>query len=447
MYYRTRGNLTEVGLVQSASACGVLCNTAPGCGAWTWGKARAREGLSDVCFLKRLAKGEWPQKLAQDGVISGYACRSASGFNSALSAVVSAAMPQRLAHDGAGVGAADVATPRGVDFAATPARVAVEDVSDSPSVMPTPSKVGAAAAPGSAAAPGAAASVGARAVAPGGVGAAAAPGGGGARPAVQGGASDHRATGPAAASSAQARGVQSSVYCFQLMQPAGYELELVAYQFEKRASIFACDRWTLFSSKAIKVSLGFRTTPIKSDLRCETGGEFGTVLNTEIFMAVWAEVINVGEFERASWTVKVDPDCVFLPARLLPRLQGLEDEPGGVYLNNCALGMRGPLEVLSRNAVLAWAGGAERCERRFQRLCGGPCQWGEDKFVDQCLWKVLGVRRVDDWDLLLEAKRAPRRGGTSCRDPKFAGFHPFRSPSDWWRCHQDAVRASNVTAS
>ncbi|CAK0908655.1 unnamed protein product [Prorocentrum cordatum] len=372
VYYRTRGNLSVVGFVQSAHACGALCSAAPACGAWTWGKARARGGLSDVCFLKRLAAGEWPQKLAQDGVVSGYACRP-DGGSAALGAADLAALggPAEAPRAGAPAGQAPAAPPAAVAAEEAPGRSGAAAASS-----PAASR---AAVPSGAAAPSGAASAGSRAVAPGGVAAASAHGGRAAGAAVGEGASGSGASGPAAAVSAQAGGVQSPLYCFQLMRPAGYEPGLVAYQFEKHASIFACDLWTLFSSRAMEVSPGLRTLPIKSDLRCETGGESGKFLNTDIFMAVWAEVISAGEFERASWTVKVDTrDCVFLPARLLPKLHGLEDGPRGAYLNNGALGMHGPLEVFSQNAVLTWAGGAERCTRRFQQLCGGPCAWGEE---------------------------------------------------------------------
>jgi hypothetical protein len=301
-------------------------------------------------------------------------------------------------------------------------------------------------APSSVSVPGGEASAGARAVSPSGVGAVNAPSGGAGRLAIHAhDAPDNGFARPGAAEAAQVQAGQSSIYCFQVVQPAGYEPELVVHQFEKRVGIFACDRWTVFSSKAMELSSGLRTTPVKSDLQCETGGEFETALNTEIFMAVWAEVLNVGEFERARWTVKVDADCVFFPERLQPKLQGLTDEPNGVYLNNCALGMHGPLEVFSLNAVLAWTGGAERCTRHFQKLCNGPCLWGEDMFIDQCLWKVLGVSRVDDWSLLLEAHCAPRHGWASCQG-QFAGFHPFKTPADWWRCYQGAMQVSNVTA-
>jgi len=236
-----------------------------------------------------------------------------------------------------------------------------------------------------------------------------------------------------------------SIYCFELMKPEGYEPELVVHQFHRKASIFACDRWSLFSSTVMEVTPGLETTAVKSDLKCEVGGEFSTALNTDVFMAVWAEVISQGSFEKAAWTVKVDPDCVFFPARLRPKLSDLQDEPQGVYLNNCALGMHGPLEVFSRNAVTAWASGAERCAQHFQKMCNGPCLWGEDMFIDQCLWKVMRAKRLDDLTLLQEAHCAPPPGWTSCKDPQFAGFHPFKEPAEWLRCFEGASHVTNAT--
>ena len=60
----------------------------------------------------------------------------------------------------------------------------------------------------------------------------------------------------------------------------------------------------------------------------------------------------------------------------------------GVYINNCKYGLHGPIEILSSTAVTELVRGRERCAKHFTHECGGECAWGEDLFIDQCLWKV-----------------------------------------------------------
>merc|ERR1719220_2047052 len=118
---------------------------------------------------------------------------------------------------------------------------------------------------------------------------------------------------------------------------------------------------------------GFKTRTVASNLTCKKGGEFGTALNTEIFLAVWARVVSDGRFQVHDWTVKVDPDCGFFPDRLRTILLHHAEGPAGVYLNNCKLGLHGPLEVLSRKAVSAWWAGVPKCQQHFNQACSGDC--------------------------------------------------------------------------
>jgi len=146
-------------------------------------------------------------------------------------------------------------------------------------------------------------------------------------------------------------------------------------------------------------------------------------------MKLWKEVFRLRRFRRHDWTVKVDADSVFFPSRLRYALLIHNEAPGGVYLNNCKLGMHGPLEVFSKNAVDAFQSGQQHCETHFNELCSGDCQWGEDMFVDQCLWKVLGVKRVSNSNLLVEDHCEPPVGWQACTDTEKVVFHPSVR---WW---------------
>lgn len=230
-----------------------------------------------------------------------------------------------------------------------------------------------------------------------------------------------------------------TLYCFALMLPGSYEQTLLAMQHKKKVSLFACDEFAVYSNKVIQVAPGVNTSVVNSDLKCGKGGEFGTALNLDIFIAVWTKVIQEARFQHHDWTVKVDPDAVFFPSRLLEVLALHPETKEGTYLNNCKFGLHGPLEVFSRNAVTAWATGSPRCVQHFQKQCGGDCFWGEDLFVDQCLWKVLNVTRDNDFRLLLEDHCEPPADWASCTDVSRVAFHPFKTVEGYSGCLENAT--------
>lgn len=210
-------------------------------------------------------------------------------------------------------------------------------------------------------------------------------------------------------------------------------------QFEEGASIFACDAYMVYSSRTIHLAPGLITFPIGSDLKCELGGEFQTALNTGIFLKVWETIINDGRFQFHDWTVKVDPDAVFFPERLRLELIDMKEAENGVYLNNCKYGLHGPLEVFSRNAVRAFARGKDHCADHFNKACSGPCAWGEDMYIDQCLSKVLNVNRTNDYSLLLEDHCDPPDNWDDCKEATTVTFHPFKSADSYRRCLLAAI--------
>jgi len=232
-----------------------------------------------------------------------------------------------------------------------------------------------------------------------------------------------------------------SLFCFCLMMPSSYEQQLIALQYRNGAGIFGCDEYSVYSNLSLEVAPQVRTLIVRSNLTCHKGGEFQTALNTDIFMAVWEKVMTDGRYLLHDWTAKVDPDSVFFPVRLRGILLRYIEDVHGVYLNNCHRGMHGPLEVFSRVAVQRWASGRERCIAHFTKLCSGPCKWGEDMFIDQCLWKVLQVQRINDWNLLVEDHCDPPPGWQSCHRASVAAFHPFKTVDGYARCLSGAIAA------
>lgn len=228
----------------------------------------------------------------------------------------------------------------------------------------------------------------------------------------------------------------ASLFCFALMQPMGYERTLVEMQYKQRWGIFGCNEYQVISNASVQLAPGLVTSVIASDLICEMGGEFNTALNTDIFLLVWQKVFDETRFQYSDWTVKVDPDCVFFPYRLRIAVSFHADSHGGAYLNNCKYGLHGPLEVLSARAVVAYVAGQMRCKAHFNEVCSGPCGWGEDMFMDQCLDKVLGIERIDDWNLLSEA-HCDSDDWMECKSRRIA-YHPFKSTVDYQRCMGNA---------
>lgn len=237
------------------------------------------------------------------------------------------------------------------------------------------------------------------------------------------------------------RKTPGSLYCFALMLPGSYEQDLLAMQFNKGVSLFACNEYAVYSNRVIEVAPGVNTSVVNSDLKCGKGGEFGTALNLDIFIAVWTKVVSEDRFLVHDWTAKVDPDAVFFPDRLLKVLEVHPETQEGVYLNNCKFGMHGPVEVFSKNAVVEWATGSPRCVEHFQKQCGGDCFWGEDLFVDQCLWKVLGVRRENDFRILLEDHCEPPADWATCTEADRVTFHPFKTEEGYKGCLANASNA------
>jgi len=230
---------------------------------------------------------------------------------------------------------------------------------------------------------------------------------------------------------------KKSVLCFAVMRPDTYEQGLIAWQYRNKVNIFACDEWAVYSSRKVDVVPGFlQSAVVDSDLKCDMGGEFGTALNTEIFFKVWDQVFLEKRYLFHEFVVKVDPDTVFLVDRLRVAISFHNDEEGGIYFNNCKYGLHGPIEVFSQKAVDVWKGGRQRCVDHFEKLCSGPCLWGEDMFIDQCLQKVLKVKRVNDWNLISEA-HCDSPDWPECRNGRVT-FHPFKDLVSYEKCLENA---------
>jgi len=242
-----------------------------------------------------------------------------------------------------------------------------------------------------------------------------------------------------------AGGDSGSLYCFALMVPGGYEGGLLKWQYEYKAGIFGCDTPAVYSNKAIEVAPGVTTKVVNSTLKCGYGGDSGSALNAWIFIAVWHEVIAVGQYKSHDWVVKVDPDAVFFADRL-GRL--LAKHKGAGYVNNCKYGMHGPIEVFSSGAINTLA---EDYKRSWDGKAPKTCvtgqhfgQWGEDMFMDQCLGKVLEVKpRPTDAKLMCESHCDCPSWYWCNEGPDMVSYHPFKSIESYKNCMANALGGSS----
>lgn len=227
-------------------------------------------------------------------------------------------------------------------------------------------------------------------------------------------------------------------------------------QFERGLGIFdaACDEWAVFSNESVSMncesaSKKFDTVVFDGTLEVERGGDFNSALNTVVFQRFWDAVLEDGRAWNYDWVVKVDPDTLFLPDRLKDMINsgvgpfGKKEPPGGMYINNCFLGMHGPIEVFTKKALGNYKNGRKDCNK------GKPGKKGqEDVYLREC-FKELGVEKVDAFNILMEGENAckempssPEMETEPSRPPCFAAqaaFHPFKNIPSMMRCWAEAV--------
>jgi len=229
-----------------------------------------------------------------------------------------------------------------------------------------------------------------------------------------------------------------TLFCFALMQPFGSESWLLEMQHRMKAGIFACAATSVYSSRA--GNSAFDVLVIEGlDTHVGWSQQFNSVLNTAIFVEVWKRVFADRTFMDYDWSVKADPDTVFLPGRLVEHLRWNEDGyPNGrvdtAYVLNCGRGLHGPLEVITQKAMERFAGsGLAECE---QARVSDWNMAGEDAFASSCFDR-LGFDQIIDFGVLDEE----HCGGTtsSCLSGKVA-FHPFKDPGTWASCLMQAQR-------
>jgi len=212
-----------------------------------------------------------------------------------------------------------------------------------------------------------------------------------------------------------------SLYCFSVIRTSGYEVGLLQAQYDRQAGIFACDEHALLTADgSIKLG-GVRT--IRFPGAPITVSVDNTAGNTELFVHAWTAIISDGAWKDHTFTMKVDPDAVLIADRVRWHLQ--PQVGNKIYVVNCPKGdmMYGALEVFSYYAIKDWAS-------RGHSTCSAPNNWGEDKYMTNCM-DSLGVARVHDESIIADALCL---GSGDCSDGLAAAFHPFKDVNAWLQC-------------
>merc|ERR1712146_282730 len=138
-----------------------------------------------------------------------------------------------------------------------------------------------------------------------------------------------------------------------------------------------------------------------------------------MFYQAWLNIREQQLSAGSDWVIKVDADSVFLPARLLTRLQGYHVPAGGVYIENCAsvmYGFFGNLEVVSGDGFQTFLTNLETCKATLAWKGDDPDwkygPWGEDLFMQNCMDKFGCLSsRTSPWMLTECARRITQPSG------------------------------------
>merc|ERR1712113_101264 len=229
------------------------------------------------------------------------------------------------------------------------------------------------------------------------------------------------------------------------------ELDLLRTQLRYGASIFGCSAWQVYSDVEEWLGPEIFTQKVEDngDFHAVKRKETGTWVNSPMFVEIWKRIFVEEKWKHADWTVKVDPDAVFLPQRLVDHLSQYSVTENGIYLENCKKvnsGFFGNLEVYSQKAAEIYGANVGSCFETLPWKTGGPDwkygAWGEDLFAQRCMDKH-GVDKVEDFTVTTdgacpadrpEGEKKNKKWKPSCADTTSPAMHPFKKTKDYFSC-------------
>jgi len=246
-----------------------------------------------------------------------------------------------------------------------------------------------------------------------------------------------------------------SVYTKETGTKPNMELALLKAQHQFGASIFGCEAWDVFSDVSVSVGAGYSTVKVEdvySEFHQVKRKHAGSWVNWALYYQAWVKVRELGKYQNMGWTVKVDPDAVFIPQRLRDWLHTRRDSPNGVYFENCknvTYGFFGSMEVMSITAARVLTANLEECHAKFAPCANDGCDWeehgswGEDLFVQRCMDHHY-VDKVETFDITTDGACITDRPANERTNKKWhaqdcsqvlsASVHPFKKPAEYLKC-------------
>jgi len=260
----------------------------------------------------------------------------------------------------------------------------------------------------------------------------------------------------------------TSLYCFSVYTKdtgsvkKNTEYELLTAQQKFGASIFGCEAWDVFSDVEVPIGSSYTTVKVE-DIHNEfhqiKRKEKDSWVNWALFYQVWINLRKVAKWQGTGWTVKVDPDAVFIPQRLRDWLFTRRETPHGVYFENCKnvqYGYFGNLEVMSSTAAGVLTSHLEECHAAFAPCANDGCDWeygswGEDVFVQRCMDHHY-VDKAEAFDLTTDGACKSDRPDDQMKNEKWhaedcsqvqaASVHPFKKPQEYFKCLGEIMQTS-----
>ena len=241
-----------------------------------------------------------------------------------------------------------------------------------------------------------------------------------------------------------------------------HEQDLLSQQHAKNVSIFSCNAYAVYSDAKVDLGGGLSTIQVtdkEGDFHFAKRKTTGSWVNTGMFKQIRKEIGSASTYKGYDWTVKADPDAVFLLSRLVQRIKWLPRPEQGIYLVNCQLvdnGFFGNLEVFSSQVFGILIANIDTCNTQIDWKTGvkggkfGPM--GEDLFAEKCMEKN-GVSKVTAFDISIDgacpADRPKNLHGYkkwhgNCKDVvSAAAIHPFEKPTEYFDCLGDTTAAAS----
>jgi hypothetical protein len=256
-----------------------------------------------------------------------------------------------------------------------------------------------------------------------------------------------------------------SLFCFAVYtQNSGaykksHELEILTEAYARSWHIFGCDAYEVYSDVVVSLGTDYSTKQVHDvdvTFHFARRKETGAWINTGMFQQAWKAIDKAGTYKSYDWTVKADADAVFLPSRLVKRIEHMPRASTGVFLTNCKqvdYGFFGSLEVFSEIAFSVLLVNLDTCNKTLPWTVGikhgkyGPM--GEDLFAEICMEKN-GVFKMEAFDLKVDGscpgdrpldQKKNTKWTPSCAQTFTPAMHPFKKTQDWMKCYKDTKEA------